>query len=100
MYASYGMQDITGTYVSPDNTGGAGGAAGGIEILENIEGQSSPVVMAQIQLGVGSQFVDTVHQAFDNGATGFGFWADLESDPIETLPWWPQLPALAAELTS
>ena len=87
--------DVTGTYVEfSDGTtgqvGGAAGAAGGLTVLENLQGNTIPVSLAQINYGISdSAFLSTMTARIDEGATGIGFFADGTHAPaIELQPWW------------
>jgi hypothetical protein len=87
--------DVTGTYVefsdgTTGQTGGAAGAAGGLTVLENLEGNTIPVSLAQINYGIsGPAFRPTMIAKIDEGARSIGFFADgTDAPPIETQPWW------------
>jgi hypothetical protein len=76
------MSDITGTYVTFDSASDLpeiNRGALGIITLENIERQRNPVVVAQINNGVGMRFRARVFTAIAHGAKGIGFWRDGDS---------------------
>ncbi|MHB9139903.1 MAG: LamG domain-containing protein, partial [Victivallaceae bacterium] len=86
----------------PDETRGALG----IVTLWNVEQQKNPVVMAQINHGVGMLFRPRVFTAIAKGAKGIGFWKDdidggsqgSDAIPIENQPWWSDLPNIRNEI--
>ncbi|MBN1672663.1 MAG: fibronectin type III domain-containing protein [Kiritimatiellae bacterium] len=91
------------TDVVGDYTGGHGD---GLVVIDNIERQRNPVSFGQINLGVGEQFRAIVYTSIMRGARAIGFWRDLylpseefpEFGPIETRPWWPDMPNIRREI--
>jgi hypothetical protein len=87
LYAQYKWQDITGTYVESANTGGQG-VVGSHNILnlESLDGQSSPVVVGQVnQTGKGrtkEEFRNTLDRAWESGARAFGHWRNKPFDRV------------------
>ena len=71
---------------------GAAGAAGGLTVLENLERNTVPVTLAQINYGIqDGAFLQTMKNSIDDGAHGVGFFADgTHAPPIESQPWWPR----------
>jgi len=103
------MTDVVGGYVTqatsathPDESRGA------LQLvtLDNIEQQRNPVVLAQINHGVGMLFRPRIFTAIAKGAKGIGFWKDdvdggtLGSDaiPVQDQPWWDDLPNIRREI--
>ncbi len=88
------ISDITGTYVKVD----------ALVVQQNIQGQTQPVVIAQINDGIGLNFRPILFGAIAKGAKGMGFWRDYLTKnrwnvgPIEKQPWWPDLPNIAREI--
>ncbi len=95
------LVDIVGTYVSSHNDA-AVTAADRLIILDNIESQYQPVVVAQINYGVGQDMRPRLYAAIAHGARAMGFWRDFyrrEGKPgVEELPWWPDFPNLRREI--
>jgi hypothetical protein len=96
------ISDIVGDYVTFDNPSlnpEENRGALGLITLNNIEQQRNPVVMAQINNGVGLRFRSRVFSAIAHGAKGIAFWRDGGSaGPVEQQPWWNDLPDIAAEI--
>ncbi len=70
-----------------------------LKILDNQNGVNVPANMASIYDGVGEGFRATVYAAIAQGAKGISFSKDKAPDnPIETYPWWSQLPVVKAEI--
>ena len=111
MYRNAGgvpMADVTGTYISGENTGGAG-SPGGVTMLQNIQNQTQPVTFTQMNIvwkgtGVGAFRAD-VYTYITKGARGAGFWRDLYiPDPtvpatrVDQTDWWPDVPNVRREI--
>ncbi len=100
--ANVHISDIVGDYVTLDNPATypeANRGSFGLITLDNIEQQTNPVVMAQINHGVGLRFRARVFSAIAHGAKGIGFWRDGGSAiPIEQQPWWNDLPNISSEI--
>ena len=96
-YGAAGLTDVVGTYAASTDGAGTLFASHGLLALEQMPGQTSPVTWAQINLGTGDRFPSLVNQAILDGATAIGFWHDT-APGVETLPWWDDLPGLAAWL--
>lgn len=96
-YGAAGLADVVGTYAASTDGAGTLFASHGLLALEQMPGQTSPVTWAQINLGTGERFPSLVNQAILDGATAIGFWHDT-APGVETLPWWDDLPGLAAWL--
>jgi len=100
--SSVQMTDVVGTYTLTGNDGGAGGSAAGFIILDNIQGQGNPVVIAQINAGTGSSFRHVLYDAIIQGAKGLGFWRDFYSPSqgksVDQRTWWPDFPSLRREI--
>jgi Concanavalin A-like lectin/glucanases superfamily len=105
------MNDIVGDYITHDNPATSpeeNRGAFGITTLDNIEGQQAPVVMAQINIGVGMRFRARLFTAIAKGAKGVGFWRDTYYDigetvdptrpPIEDQDYWDDLPDISDEI--
>ena len=96
------MTDITGSYVTQDTSASYPDETRGalkLVTLDNIEQQQNPVVVAQINNGVGMLFRPRVFSAIAKGAKGIGFWRDGGSAPdITTQPWWSDLPNIRNEI--
>jgi hypothetical protein len=99
--------DVVGTYADAANTGGAG-HAGGLEILHNIQNQTTPVTFAQMNIvwkgiGVGA-LRGYAYKFIARGARGIGLWRDCFANdcqgfanPVDTVDWWPDVPNLRRE---
>ena len=74
------LTDITGNYIGSDN-GEAGTRTDGFVVLDNIQGQRQPVVIAQINRGVGMEMRPRLYAAIAKGAKGMGFWRDYYNRP-------------------
>ncbi|MCF6177035.1 MAG: LamG domain-containing protein [Victivallaceae bacterium] len=109
--SSISINDIVGDYVTHDNPSTSpeeNRGAFGLITLDNIEGQQAPVVMAQINIGVGMRFRARLFTAIAKGAKGVGFWRDTyyapgatvdpTRPPIEDQLWWNDLPAINSEI--
>ena len=96
------MTDIVGSYVSMGNPAIYPDDRGAFQLitLNNVERQKNPVVIAQINLGVGMLFRPRVFTAIAKGAKGIGFWRDYYqgSDDITMQPWWDDLPNIRREI--
>jgi len=97
--------DVVGTYTPGSNTAGPGGNANGLTILNNVEGQDTPVVFAQVNLPQGYSFRTTIYSAIAHGARGVGVYRDgapgpefPQAKPVEQLEWWPDLPNIRREI--
>jgi hypothetical protein len=108
---SVSINDIVGDYITHDNPSTSpeeNRGAFGLITLDNLEGQRAPVVMAQINIGVGMRFRARLFTAIAKGAKGVGFWRDTyyasgatvdpARPPIEDQPWWNDLPAISSEI--
>lgn len=99
LYAQYGWQDITGTYVGSQNTGGQGVATPyNVLNIERQQGQTSPVVVGQLNQSTPrrtiAQFKENLNRSWDQGARGFGYW---RRDPVESAPWWSESKSIIDE---
>jgi hypothetical protein len=99
------MTDIIGSYVTPDTVSAIlDETRGSLKLiaLGNLEKQQNPVVVAQINHGVGNLFRPRVFNAIAHGARGIGFWRDdpqrISATPIEEEPWWNDLPNIRREI--
>jgi hypothetical protein len=101
------MGDIQGDYVSTDNfdEGGMPDIAGASEfqIIQLIQNQVCPTVIAQINYGIGKKMRPRLYAAIAKGAKGMGFWRDTYNNPdlrlpVEELDWWNDFPNLRAEI--
>ena len=99
------ISDMVGEYVGGEQLGQIASQRGalGHRVLEHIEGQHSPVVMAQLNFGVGEQFRPRLYTAIAQGARGMGYWRDEYPDraktgSVTTQPWWGGFPAIAEEI--
>ena len=92
------ISDITGTYVALDRSPTP--TIDALTVLQNMEHQTQPVVIAQINRGIGLNFRPILYGAVAKGAKGMGFWRDggRGVGPIEKQPWWPDLPNIAREI--
>ncbi len=59
------MTDVVGDYVGGEDNGW-GGSAGGLVILDNIEGQRNPVTFAQMNLGTGKSLRPRLYISYGN----------------------------------
>lgn len=94
------MIDVTGDYVNVnqqrDNLG--------LVNVNNVEHQTAPLSIAQINYGTGLHFRARVYSAIAHGAKGFSVWRDdyLQTGslagPIENTPWWNDLPSIRQEI--
>jgi len=95
------LVDIVGTYIG-SHTGARGSGTDRLIILDNIESQYQPVVVAQINWGVGLDMRPRLYAAIARGARAMGFWRDFYSrtdrPSVEELPWWPDFPNLRREI--
>lgn len=97
------ITDIIGHYVSPSSRNLPRGATT-ISNSNNIEGQISPVVVAQINYGTGKEFKAKLFAAIAEGARAMGMWKDdyrnnhSKSDRIEETPWWDDFPNIRNEI--
>lgn len=95
------MTDITGNYIGSDS-GARGMGTDGFVVLDNIHGQRQPVVIAQINRGVGLDMRPRLYAAIAKGAKGMGFWRDYYNDPdhksVTELSWWPDFPNIRQEI--
>ena len=95
------MTDITGDYID-SGVGVAGTHTNGFLVLDNIHGQRQPVVIAQINRGVGMEMRPRLYAAIAKGAKGMGFWRDYYNNPehksVTELPWWSDFPNLRSEI--
>jgi Concanavalin A-like lectin/glucanases superfamily/Carbohydrate binding domain len=109
--SSVTINDIVGDYITHDNPATSpeeNRGVFGLITLDNIEGQRAPVVMAQINIGVGMRYRARLFNAIAKGAKGVGFWRDTyyapgttvnpARPPIEDQPWWNDLPAISSEI--
>ncbi len=112
VHAARGLVDVSGVYVGggADATGGAGaGDAGGLFILDRLEGQTSPAAFAQFNGvdGPGDMRL-RLYNSLLLGAKAIGYWRDCYkgcSDafqesvgPVDQKPWWPDFPNLRREV--
>lgn len=98
--ANVDMIDLTGDYMNisreRDHTG--------MTIADNVENQRAPLSIAQLNFGTGLRFKARIYAALAKGAKGFGVWRDdylqagTQAGPIETTPWWEELPQIRREL--
>jgi Concanavalin A-like lectin/glucanases superfamily len=93
------MTDVVGDYVTGGDTGGALGHI----ILNSIEEQTQPVVIAQINYGVGNHMRSRLYTAIAKGARGMGFWRDTYNNPtlrpaVEDMDWWDDFPDIRREI--
>lgn len=94
------LTDIVGHYVGNDKPRGATA----ISNSNNIEGQISPVVVAQINYFTGEKFKARLYAAIAKGAKALGIWKDdynntsSASDRIEETPWWDDFPNIRNEI--
>jgi hypothetical protein len=102
------MTDVVGAYVTADtpslNSEKDRGSFSLI-LLDHLQKQTNPVVIAQINHGVGLAFRARVYSALAHGAKGFAFWKDAyqsttSSFAIDILnePWWGDLPNIKNEI--
>jgi len=95
------MTDVVGDYVGGEDNGW-GGSAGGLLILDNIEGQRNPVAFAQMNRGTGISLRPRLYIAISKGARAMGFWRDYYNEPgekpVEALAWWPDFPNIRREI--
>jgi Concanavalin A-like lectin/glucanases superfamily/Putative Ig domain len=102
--------DMSGTYTTEGNTGGAG-HAGGQSVMWNIEGQTFPVVIEQWngvhRSAAASDLRRVIYTHLLGGAKGFGFWRDCYPDdcgglaaPVDQVAWWPDVPNIRREIES
>jgi hypothetical protein len=106
-----GLVDIVGDYIGGSETGGADGGPGGLEILDNVEGQTA-TLMGQINppQTAGSMRV-SLYRMVIGGGKGWSFWRDIAPDspdreayevygvvPIEETDWFAVLPVIRDEI--
>ncbi len=99
------MTDITGDYVAGGDTTDETRGALGLVTLDNVEQQQNPVVVAQVNHGVGILFRPRVFAAIAKGAKAIGFWRDKYQGTdqnyaidIGSEPWWNDLPHIRSEI--
>lgn len=110
-YAAAGLGDIVGTYYLGDDAEvGAGKGATGLRLIQEAQGQKSPLVFAQInRVTAAGEFRVRAFAAIAQGAKGIGYWRDCYSQacknkwgntlrPIEEMPWWVDIPLLRSEI--
>jgi len=95
--------DVTGVYMEGGDTGGASGSAGGLTILDRIEGLANPAAFIQINYGVGMHFRSRLYAGIAQGGKAMGFWADHYGNPaggtpVEDRPWWSDFPNMRREI--
>jgi len=98
--------DVSGTYVGTDIPGTSASGVGRFEILQNLEKQTVPVSIAQInevdETDYGFRL--RVYDALIKGARGIMWLGNSETDdvpgrsPVEDRPWWDDVPNLSHEL--
>lgn len=94
------MIDVTGDYINVaqqrDNLG--------LVNVNNIQHQTAPLSIAQINYGTGLTFRARIYAALANGAKGFSIWRDdftqagTMAGPIENTTWWNDLPNIRREI--
>ena len=99
--------DVTGDYVTYGGGGAeGGGTTSGLIILNNIQGQTIPVTIAQLNRP-GENMLPTLYNSLIAGGKGMGFWRDHFSNggfekwgqpPIDQLPWWSEFPTITANI--
>ena len=111
-YAYAGLTDMVGTYVggAEMTAGAAGGGDRGLTVLDRVEGQSNPVVLAQFNGVHGAgEMRRRLYTALMAGARAMGFWRDCYAPgcrqqwgrsvlPVEETEWWPDFPNLRREI--
>lgn len=121
-FASTGLSDVVGTYVgTPVFTGNNSTqyAFSPLGVLQNVEGQTNPVVIAQFNDIAGTgEMRQRLYDSIISGARGMGFWRDCFSTscltapdmqsliqknllgPVDGRAWWSDFPNLRREIDS
>lgn len=95
--------DVVGTYVDFNRTRDGGG---GLEVLQNLERQSTPVSIAQLNQVEEQSYAFRlrVYDALIRGARGIVYWGDDDDKipalirRIENRPWWSDVATLRTEI--
>ncbi len=97
--------EIGGTELRYYNQIPEGAAA--LTILDNLESQNQPVVMAQINYSTYKSFRAKAFASLAKGAKGIGMWRDnfdrnsnSDADKAELAYWWPDFPNIRREIMS
>lgn len=95
-FAQLGWSDITGTYISPENSGGAATGRDGIRFLHHNAAQTNPVVFGQRN---GDPAGQDLLDAAGTLVTGTSYWGD-DRKWVERHRSWNKYPTFAGDFTA
>jgi len=106
-----GLVEIVGDYIGGDETGGADGAPEGLEILDNVEGQTATLLGQINPTQTAGTMRVAIYRIVIGGGKGWSFWRDISPDapdrddylaygvvPIEESEWFTALPVIRDEI--